>query len=78
VFVKGRVNLIVGPTGSGKSSLLNALLGEMHYAPSGPSSWLNIPTKGGISYCAQGAMQWNSTYYLLTRLFSACRTVDSG
>jgi hypothetical protein len=78
VFVKGCVNLIVGPTGCGKSSLLNALLGEMHYTPSGPSSWLNIPTKGGIAYCAQGNMQWKSTYYLLMQSFFACRTVDSG
>jgi ABC-type multidrug transport system fused ATPase/permease subunit len=52
VFKRG-VNLIVGPTGSGKSSLLMALLGEMHYVPSGPGAWVNLPKNGGVAYCAQ-------------------------
>jgi ABC-type multidrug transport system fused ATPase/permease subunit len=33
MFKRGRVNLIIGPTGSGKTSLLMALLGEMHFKP---------------------------------------------
>lgn len=53
VFKQGVVNLIVGPTGSGKSSLLMALLGEMHYVPSGPGAWINVPKKNGVAYCAQ-------------------------
>jgi ABC-type multidrug transport system fused ATPase/permease subunit len=53
VFAPGKLNLIVGPTGSGKTSMLMALLGEMHYVPSGPSAWVNLPREGGVAYCAQ-------------------------
>jgi ABC-type multidrug transport system fused ATPase/permease subunit len=53
VFARSKLNLILGPTGSGKTSLLMALLGEMHYMPSGPSAWVNIPRDGGVAYCAQ-------------------------
>ncbi|KAH7927390.1 P-loop containing nucleoside triphosphate hydrolase protein [Leucogyrophana mollusca] len=53
LFQRGRINLIVGPTGSGKTSILMALLGEMHFIPSGPTSWFNLPRKGGIAYAAQ-------------------------
>ena len=42
-FKKDVFNLIIGPTGSGKTSILMALLGEMHYIPSGPESWKNGP-----------------------------------
>jgi ABC-type multidrug transport system fused ATPase/permease subunit len=55
VFKKGAINLIVGPTGSGKTSLIMALLGEMHYVPAGPGGWVNIPKKDGVAYCAQEA-----------------------
>jgi ABC-type multidrug transport system fused ATPase/permease subunit len=55
VFKKGALNLIIGPTGCGKSSMLQALLGEMHYVPFGPGAWTNIPRNGGIAYCAQEA-----------------------
>jgi ABC-type multidrug transport system fused ATPase/permease subunit len=54
-FKQGALNLIVGPTGCGKTSLLMALLGEMHYVPSGPGAWRNLPKQGGIAYCAQEA-----------------------
>jgi ABC-type uncharacterized transport system fused permease/ATPase subunit len=53
VFVRHKLNMITGPTGSGKTSLLLALLGEMHYVPTGSGSWVNIPRDGGIAYCAQ-------------------------
>jgi ABC-type uncharacterized transport system fused permease/ATPase subunit len=53
MFRQGALNLIVGPTGSGKTSLLQALLGEMHYIPSGPGAWVNIPRRQGVAYCAQ-------------------------
>lgn len=33
IFERGRINLIIGPTGSGKTSLLMALLGEFHVPP---------------------------------------------
>jgi ABC-type transport system involved in cytochrome bd biosynthesis fused ATPase/permease subunit len=53
MFRQGALNLIVGPTGSGKTSLLQALLGEMHYLPSGPGAWVNVPRRRGVAYCAQ-------------------------
>ncbi|KAJ7071475.1 hypothetical protein C8F01DRAFT_1317450 [Mycena amicta] len=53
LFKPGCINLVVGPTGSGKTSLLMALLGEMHFIPSGPSSWFNLPRGKGVSYAAQ-------------------------
>jgi ABC-type multidrug transport system fused ATPase/permease subunit len=54
VFKQGCINLIVGPTGCGKSSLLLALLGEMHYVPSGPGAWVNLPREGGLAYWCAG------------------------
>ncbi|KAL1697496.1 P-loop containing nucleoside triphosphate hydrolase protein [Schizophyllum commune] len=53
LFKKGVVNLIVGPTGAGKTSLLMALLGEMHFIPSVPDSWYNLPRENGVAYAAQ-------------------------
>lgn len=61
VFKKNSFNLIIGPTGSGKTSILMALLGEMHYIPSGPESWTNIPREGGIAYAAQESWVQNET-----------------
>ena len=52
-FKQGALNLIVGPTGSGKTSVLMALLREMHYIPLGPDSWASLPRDGGIAYAAQ-------------------------
>ncbi|KIY72764.1 P-loop containing nucleoside triphosphate hydrolase protein [Cylindrobasidium torrendii FP15055 ss-10] len=59
-FTKG-VNLIVGPTGSGKTSLLMALLGEMYHLPSGPDSWYNVYRGNGVSYAAQESWVLNET-----------------
>jgi ABC-type uncharacterized transport system fused permease/ATPase subunit len=52
-FKHGCINLVIGPTGSGKTSLLMALLGEMHFIPAGPSSSFNLPRGNGIAYAAQ-------------------------
>ncbi|TRM65976.1 hypothetical protein BD626DRAFT_427540 [Schizophyllum amplum] len=60
-FRRGRVNLIIGPTGSGKTSLLMALLGEMHFAPSAPDSWFHLPRSGGVAYAAQESWVQNET-----------------
>ncbi|KAF9016393.1 hypothetical protein BDZ89DRAFT_1094518 [Hymenopellis radicata] len=60
-FKPGRLNLIVGPTGSGKTSLLMALLGEMHFIPIGPDPWYNLPRANGIAYAAQESWVQNET-----------------
>ncbi|EED81004.1 predicted protein, partial [Postia placenta Mad-698-R] len=61
VFKQGRINLIIGPTGSGKTSLLMALLGEMHYISPGPRSFFNLPRSGGVAYAAQESWVQNAT-----------------
>ncbi|KAI0693031.1 hypothetical protein BC835DRAFT_1520746 [Cytidiella melzeri] len=61
VFKKGCLNLIIGPTGSGKTSMLMALLGEMHYMPDGPESWMNVPREGGVAYAAQESWVQNES-----------------
>ncbi|KAH8072269.1 hypothetical protein BXZ70DRAFT_1074090 [Cristinia sonorae] len=53
VFKNDQINLVVGPTGSGKTSLLMALLGEMHYIPQSPTSYYHLPRSGGVAYAAQ-------------------------
>lgn len=60
-FRKGRINLIIGPTGSGKSSLLMALLGEMHYIPAGTDSVCSLPRTNGVAYVAQESWVQNET-----------------
>ncbi|CAE6397156.1 unnamed protein product [Rhizoctonia solani] len=60
VFPEGVLSLVYGPTGSGKSSLLSAVLGEMDlvegelYLPKDPM-YLNSKTglQMALSYCAQ-------------------------
>ncbi|PSR73260.1 hypothetical protein PHLCEN_2v10875 [Hermanssonia centrifuga] len=52
-FKKGSFNLIIGPTGSGKTSILMALLGEMRYIPLGPDAWINLPRDGGVALAVQ-------------------------
>ncbi|KAJ6621777.1 hypothetical protein B0H10DRAFT_2015711 [Mycena sp. CBHHK59/15] len=61
IFERGRINLVVGPTGSGKTSLLMALLGEMHWIPSSPDSWYNLPREAGVAYAAQESWVLNET-----------------
>ncbi|KAG8697036.1 hypothetical protein FRC09_008111, partial [Ceratobasidium sp. 395] len=61
LFRRGKINMIVGPTGCGKTSLLMALLGEMHFVPSAPDSWFGLPREGGVAYAAQEAWVQNET-----------------
>ncbi|KAI9453050.1 P-loop containing nucleoside triphosphate hydrolase protein [Lactarius psammicola] len=64
LFKRGCFNLIIGPTGSGKTSLpslLMALLGEMHFVPMSPDSWYHLPRSGGVSYAAQESWVQNET-----------------
>ncbi|KAG6808744.1 hypothetical protein H0H92_003040, partial [Tricholoma furcatifolium] len=61
LFKRGQINLITGPTGSGKTSLLMALLGEMHFVPSQPHSWFNLPREQGLAYAAQESWVQNET-----------------
>ncbi|WRT65691.1 uncharacterized protein IL334_002636 [Kwoniella shivajii] len=51
-FIKGKINLITGSTGSGKSSLLKALIGELHFEQK-QGSFFHLPREGGVSYAAQ-------------------------
>lgn len=71
-FKVGQLNVIIGPTGSGKTSLLMALLGEMTlidgsvYLPGGRSreDLKTDPETGlteGVAYCAQQAWLVNGT-----------------
>lgn len=52
-FSKGKINLICGPTGSGKSSFLAALIGELHFEPQDDEAFFYLPRDGGVSYAAQ-------------------------
>ncbi|TFK86638.1 P-loop containing nucleoside triphosphate hydrolase protein [Polyporus arcularius HHB13444] len=54
-FKGAGLHLIYGPTACGKTSLLMALLGEMHYKPLGQDSVFYGPRDrvGGIAYVAQ-------------------------
>ena len=66
LFKRGRFNLIIGPTGSGKTSLLMALLGEMHFVPMSPDSWYHLPRAEGVSYAAQESWVQNETIRVRT------------
>ena len=71
-FLLGRLNIIAGPTGSGKTSMLMALLGEMTllegsvFLPCGPSREELVPDPDSgltesVAYCAQQAWLVNDT-----------------
>jgi ABC-type multidrug transport system fused ATPase/permease subunit len=72
-FLIGKLNIIAGPTGSGKTSLLMALLGEMQliegrvYLPGGMANRADLPIDpetglvDSIAYCAQEAWLVNDT-----------------
>ncbi|KAF9038074.1 hypothetical protein BJ165DRAFT_1604107 [Panaeolus papilionaceus] len=63
IFKEGKLNLISGPTGCGKTSMLLALLGEMHYTPvsNASDSWYNLPRSKGVAYAAQESWVLNTT-----------------
>ncbi|KAF8963040.1 hypothetical protein BDZ97DRAFT_1758980 [Flammula alnicola] len=61
LFKSNCINLIVGPTGSGKTSMLMALLGEMHFIRSTADSWFNLPRERGVAYAAQESWVQNET-----------------
>ncbi|KZT60640.1 P-loop containing nucleoside triphosphate hydrolase protein [Calocera cornea HHB12733] len=61
LFRAGEVNIIVGPTGCGKTSILMALLGEMHFEAQGADSWFHLPRERGIAYAAQESWVQNDT-----------------
>ncbi|VDC02108.1 unnamed protein product [Peniophora sp. CBMAI 1063] len=61
LFERGKINLIVGPTGSGKTSLLMALLGEMHFTPLAEDAWVSLPREDGVAYAAQDSWVQNET-----------------
>jgi len=59
-FPEGQLSIVTGPTGSGKTALLMALLGEMTCLPGGvqylPKDTMHVDENGytySISYCAQ-------------------------
>ncbi|KXG49698.1 ABC transporter, integral membrane type 1 [Penicillium griseofulvum] len=72
-FLVGKLNIIAGPTGSGKTSLLMAMLGEMKllegrvHLPGGMSSRADLPVDpetgliDSVAYCAQEAWLVNDT-----------------
>ncbi|KAF8956536.1 hypothetical protein BDZ97DRAFT_1851410 [Flammula alnicola] len=61
LFKQNCINLIVGPKGCGKTSLLMALLGEMPSIRAGSDSWFNLPRGGGLAYAAQSSWVYSGT-----------------
>ncbi|KZO89806.1 ATP-binding cassette transporter [Calocera viscosa TUFC12733] len=61
IFTWGGINLIIGPTGCGKTSVLMALLGEMHFQPTSPYGWYSLPRHAGIAYAVQESWVMNAT-----------------
>ncbi|KAF5389262.1 hypothetical protein D9757_003539 [Collybiopsis confluens] len=60
-FEHNALNLVIGPTGSGKTSLILALLGEMNYTPLSADAWFHLPRSGGVAYAAQESWVINET-----------------
>ena len=55
VIKKGQLVAVVGPVGSGKSSLLNSLLGELHLHSG------SVMVRGQVAYCDQRPWMLNAT-----------------
>ncbi|KAG6906812.1 hypothetical protein DXG01_011996 [Tephrocybe rancida] len=51
LFKRGAFNLVVGSTGKC----------EMHFVPSGPGAWYNLPRSSGVAYAAQESWVLNAT-----------------
>ncbi|KAF7299044.1 hypothetical protein MIND_00852700 [Mycena indigotica] len=62
LFMPGVINIILGPTGVGKTAMLLALLGEMHVTHTTSHSWVNLPREEGIAYAAQQPWIENATF----------------
>ncbi|KZT34875.1 hypothetical protein SISSUDRAFT_228878 [Sistotremastrum suecicum HHB10207 ss-3] len=60
-FKSSTINLICGPTASGKTSLLMALLGEMYFEASADTGFYHLPRENGIAYAAQESWVLNDT-----------------
>lgn len=52
---KGELVAVIGPTGSGKSSLLSAILGELRLLDSDSSSKWSVAVEGKVSYVPQSS-----------------------
>ncbi|VDB86203.1 unnamed protein product [Peniophora sp. CBMAI 1063] len=60
-FERGKINIITGPTGCGKTSLLMVLLGEMHFAPLRSGAQVSLSRSGGVAYAAQESWVMSGT-----------------
>jgi ABC-type Mn2+/Zn2+ transport system ATPase subunit len=76
VFPQGGLSLVVGPTGSGKTSLLMALLGEMYFVPSKPDGWMNLPRNRGVAFAAQESWVQNETIRVRSLFFGLLRCIE--
>lgn len=45
----------------GTDESVNKLLGEMHYIPAGPESYVQLPRDGGVAYATQESWVLNAT-----------------
>ncbi|KAJ9125510.1 hypothetical protein QFC22_000471 [Naganishia vaughanmartiniae] len=52
-FPRGKISVIAGPTGCGKTSLLLGLLGEMIFEPLEQDGYFVLPRSGGIALATQ-------------------------
>ncbi|OBR10917.1 ABC transporter [Colletotrichum higginsianum IMI 349063] len=60
---RNAVTVVVGPVGSGKSSFLGAILGELvpMSPPTAAPAVGNFPERGGVAYCSQSPWLENGT-----------------